>query len=68
MLKAELEQEVNRLRAILDNPQECFKSLSPETKTEIDNIFNTHYNPDRPATRFAAIGEIAAYVIREACQ
>ncbi|HID4300451.1 TPA: hypothetical protein ACXEZB_004373 [Escherichia coli] len=64
MLKAELEQEVKRLRDVIMNAPEAFDRLNGEQKKEIDHIFNTMYNPANPATRFHAIGLIAAYVLR----
>ncbi|EIF7532643.1 hypothetical protein LFD09_004344 [Salmonella enterica] len=64
MLKAELEQEVNRLRDVIMNAEKCFEHLSDEQKREIDQIFDIEYNPAKPDTRFHAIGMIAAYILR----
>lgn len=64
MLKAELEQEVTRLRNIIMNADQAFDHLNDEQKREIDNIFNTMYVNAKPDSRFSAIGAIAGYIMR----
>lgn len=64
MLKAELEQEVKRLRDVIMNAESFFERLNDEQKSEIDKIFNIEFNPAKPDTRFHAIGMIAAYILR----
>ncbi|HGB5300365.1 TPA: hypothetical protein ACXPQL_004127 [Salmonella enterica] len=64
MLKAELEQEVKRLRDVIMNADQAFDFLSDEQKREIDNIFNSMYLNSKPDSRFSAIGAIAGYILR----
>ncbi|HFW4592850.1 TPA: hypothetical protein ACIBRT_003773 [Salmonella enterica subsp. enterica serovar Aberdeen] len=64
MLKAELEQEVNRLRDVIMNADQAFDRLNKEQKQEIDNIFNSMYVPGNPESRFHCLGLIAAYILR----
>ncbi|EBU8272193.1 hypothetical protein DLL80_23790 [Salmonella enterica subsp. enterica serovar Newport] len=64
MLKAELEQEVSRLRDVIMNAPEAFDRLTKEQKREIDNIFNQMWDEENPDSRFHAIGLIAAYILR----
>jgi len=63
MLKSELEQEVKRLRSILENIEYYYKDLGPLKKAGIQKIFDNNYDPQKPHSIYDVIGKSAAYVL-----
>ncbi|EGI0196868.1 hypothetical protein IFY90_004272 [Salmonella enterica] len=64
MLKADLENELTRLRSIIENAERFFEHLTNEQKREIEKIFNALYHPSNPATIYGVLGEAAGYILR----
>ncbi|EKR4225035.1 hypothetical protein P8G24_004706 [Salmonella enterica] len=64
MSKADLENEITRLRFIIENAERFFERLNNEQKKEIEKIFNALYHPSNPSTIYGVLGEAAGYILR----
>ncbi|EGJ4116053.1 hypothetical protein PRA02_004689 [Salmonella enterica] len=57
-------QENKRLRDLIMDAQKPFYELSREKQKQIDNIFDTFFDPKEPKSIYVVIGEAAAYILR----
>ncbi|EPV4171451.1 hypothetical protein ACV5Z5_004649 [Salmonella enterica subsp. enterica] len=60
----ERQDEIERLRNIILDAPDYFRTLTSEQRNEIDDIFNFYFDEENPRTIYKVIGHAAAYVLR----